>query len=174
MADDKLTAVNAVPDELRQQEDLAAIREGIADAEAGRVLTIEELDRRWEASLERGYDTRAYAKPRPWFKFDLRTLLGVVTGAAIGLGLAPVAIGDFPILVITGAAGPVSIIAFFSWSPSPEHRPGPGLMVAMAALYGVYGVVIAQRPRLSTLFRILALHVIGALAFIGMVATSGN
>jgi hypothetical protein len=33
-------------DTLRQQEDLAAIRDGIADAEAGRVITLEELDTR--------------------------------------------------------------------------------------------------------------------------------
>jgi predicted transcriptional regulator len=31
---------------LQQQEDLAAIREGIADMEAGRLLTLEELDAR--------------------------------------------------------------------------------------------------------------------------------
>jgi hypothetical protein len=31
---------------LQQQEDLAAIREGIADMEAGRVVTLEELDAR--------------------------------------------------------------------------------------------------------------------------------
>jgi predicted transcriptional regulator len=31
---------------LQQQEDLAAIREGIADMEAGRLLTLEQLDAR--------------------------------------------------------------------------------------------------------------------------------
>ena len=31
---------------LQQQEDLAAIRDGIADMEAGRLLTLEELDAR--------------------------------------------------------------------------------------------------------------------------------
>ena len=36
---------------LRAQEDLAAIREGIADAEAGRVITLEELDRRIRSRL---------------------------------------------------------------------------------------------------------------------------
>ncbi|HEV2969691.1 MAG TPA: hypothetical protein VGY55_06855 [Pirellulales bacterium] len=36
---------------LRQQEDLAAIREGIADMEAGRVVTLEELDARIRTRL---------------------------------------------------------------------------------------------------------------------------
>jgi predicted transcriptional regulator len=36
---------------LQQQEDLAAIREGIADMEAGRVVTLDELDARIRARL---------------------------------------------------------------------------------------------------------------------------
>lgn len=36
---------------LQQQEDLAAIREGIADMEAGRVVTLEELDARIRTRL---------------------------------------------------------------------------------------------------------------------------
>ncbi len=36
---------------LQQQEDLAAIRDGIADMEAGRVVTLEELDSRIRARL---------------------------------------------------------------------------------------------------------------------------
>lgn len=35
----------------QQQEDLAAIRDGIADMEAGRVVTLEELDARIRARL---------------------------------------------------------------------------------------------------------------------------
>ena len=38
-------------DTLRQQEDMAAIREGIADVEAGRVITLEELDNRIRNNL---------------------------------------------------------------------------------------------------------------------------
>lgn len=37
---------------LRQKEDLAAIREGIADMEAGRVVTLEQLDARIRARLD--------------------------------------------------------------------------------------------------------------------------
>ena len=40
---------------LRQQEDLAAIREGIADMEAGRVVTLDELDARIHARLGRRF-----------------------------------------------------------------------------------------------------------------------
>ena len=36
---------------VQQQEDLAAIREGIADMEAGRIVTMEELDARIRARL---------------------------------------------------------------------------------------------------------------------------
>ncbi|MCE9547775.1 MAG: hypothetical protein K8T25_20070 [Planctomycetia bacterium] len=36
---------------LERSEDLAAIREGIADMEAGRVLSLEELDTRIQAQL---------------------------------------------------------------------------------------------------------------------------
>jgi predicted transcriptional regulator len=36
---------------LKQQEDLAAIREGIADMEAGRIVTLEELDTRIRCRL---------------------------------------------------------------------------------------------------------------------------
>jgi predicted transcriptional regulator len=36
---------------LQQQDDLAAIREGIADMEAGRVVTLDELDARIRARL---------------------------------------------------------------------------------------------------------------------------
>jgi predicted transcriptional regulator len=36
---------------LQQQEDLAAIRDGIADMEAGRVVTLDELDARIRARL---------------------------------------------------------------------------------------------------------------------------
>ena len=36
---------------LRQQEDQAAVREGIADMEAARVLTLHELDARIQARL---------------------------------------------------------------------------------------------------------------------------
>jgi predicted transcriptional regulator len=36
---------------LRKQEDLAAIREGLADIEAGRVMTLKELDNRLRARL---------------------------------------------------------------------------------------------------------------------------
>ena len=36
---------------LQQQDDMAAIREGIADMEAGRVVTLEELDARIRARL---------------------------------------------------------------------------------------------------------------------------
>ena len=37
---------------LEQQEDLSAIREGIADMEAGRVVTLDELDARIGARLK--------------------------------------------------------------------------------------------------------------------------
>jgi len=37
---------------MQRQEDLAAIREGMADAEAGRVLTLDELDVRIRAHLD--------------------------------------------------------------------------------------------------------------------------
>ena len=37
---------------MRQQEDLAAIREGIADMESGRILTLDELDARIRARLD--------------------------------------------------------------------------------------------------------------------------
>ena len=36
---------------VQQQEDLAAIREGIADMEAGRIVTMEDLDARIRARL---------------------------------------------------------------------------------------------------------------------------
>ncbi|MEX2139148.1 MAG: hypothetical protein WD894_07805 [Pirellulales bacterium] len=36
---------------IQQQEDLAAIRDGIADMEAGRVVTLDELDARIRARL---------------------------------------------------------------------------------------------------------------------------
>jgi predicted transcriptional regulator len=36
---------------LQRQEDLAAIREGIADMEAGRIVTLEELDARIRARI---------------------------------------------------------------------------------------------------------------------------
>lgn len=36
---------------LQRQEDLAAIREGIADMEAGRIVTLEELDARIRSRL---------------------------------------------------------------------------------------------------------------------------
>ena len=36
---------------LQQQEDLSAIREGIADMEAGRIVTLEELDARIRARI---------------------------------------------------------------------------------------------------------------------------
>ncbi|HEY1599249.1 MAG TPA: hypothetical protein VGG64_06580 [Pirellulales bacterium] len=36
---------------MQQQEDLAAIREGIADMEAGRLVTLDELDARIRARL---------------------------------------------------------------------------------------------------------------------------
>jgi predicted transcriptional regulator len=38
-------------DTLQQQEDMTAIREGIADMEAGRMVTLEELDARIRARL---------------------------------------------------------------------------------------------------------------------------
>jgi predicted transcriptional regulator len=38
---------------LRQDADRQAIREGIADMEAGRVVTLEELDARIQARLRR-------------------------------------------------------------------------------------------------------------------------
>lgn len=38
-------------DKLQREADAAAIREGIADMEAGRVLTLEELDARIRAKL---------------------------------------------------------------------------------------------------------------------------
>jgi len=36
---------------LRQQDDLVAIRQGIADMEAGRIVTLDELDARIRARL---------------------------------------------------------------------------------------------------------------------------
>ncbi|HEX3869016.1 MAG TPA: hypothetical protein VHV77_01135 [Pirellulales bacterium] len=36
---------------LQREEDIAAIREGIADMEAGRVISLEELDKRMRARL---------------------------------------------------------------------------------------------------------------------------
>jgi hypothetical protein len=55
--DEKTNRVYFLVDEstfasMKQQEDLAAIREGIADAEAGRVITLDELDVRIQARLD--------------------------------------------------------------------------------------------------------------------------
>jgi predicted transcriptional regulator len=41
----------SIIDSLQRQEDLTAIREGIADMEAGRLVTLEELDARIHARL---------------------------------------------------------------------------------------------------------------------------
>jgi predicted transcriptional regulator len=38
---------------MQQQEDLAAVREGVADMESGRVVTLEELDARIRARLDK-------------------------------------------------------------------------------------------------------------------------
>jgi len=55
--DDKTNRVYFLVDEstftsMQRQEDLAAIREGMADAEAGRVITLDELDIRIRAHLD--------------------------------------------------------------------------------------------------------------------------
>ncbi len=42
---------SATLETLRKQEDLAAIREGLVDIEAGRVMTLNELDNRLRARL---------------------------------------------------------------------------------------------------------------------------
>lgn len=55
--DEKTNRVYFLVDEsmftnMQRQEDLAAIREGMADAEAGRVITLDELDVRIHARLD--------------------------------------------------------------------------------------------------------------------------
>ena len=103
-------------------------------------------------------------KPRRWFQFSFRLLLAAVTGAAAGLGAAPIWTSDLPVLLKSAVLGQAGA---FGLAVGGLNRSWTAYAITggMAVTYALYAAALAQWPRWSTVIHIAVAHFIGGLVF---------